>query len=50
VSDVDTDAAPESSDELAPTAVAVLTHIVKSLVDDPRPSPSRSTTPVAVRR
>ena len=24
----------ESSDELAPTAVAVLTHIVKSLVDD----------------
>ena len=35
MSDVDTDAAPESSDELAPTAVAVLTHIVKSLVDDP---------------
>jgi predicted RNA-binding protein YlqC (UPF0109 family) len=35
VSDVDTDAAPESADELAPTAVAVLTHIVKSLVDDP---------------
>jgi predicted RNA-binding protein YlqC (UPF0109 family) len=35
VSDVDTDTAPESSDELAPTAVAVLTHIVKSLVDDP---------------
>jgi len=33
VSDVDTDTAPES-DELAPTAVAVLTHIVKSLVDD----------------
>jgi predicted RNA-binding protein YlqC (UPF0109 family) len=35
VSDVDTDTATESSDELAPTAVAVLTHIVKSLVDDP---------------
>jgi len=35
VSDVDTDIAPESSDESAPTAVAVLTHIVKSLVDDP---------------
>jgi predicted RNA-binding protein YlqC (UPF0109 family) len=35
VSDVDTDTAAESSDELAPTAVAVLTHIVKSLVDDP---------------
>ena len=35
MSDVDTDTAPESSDELAPTAVAVLTHIVKSLVDDP---------------
>ncbi len=34
MSDVDTDTAPES-DELAPTAVAVLTHIVKSLVDDP---------------
>jgi len=34
VSDVDTDIAPESSDESAPTAVAVLTHIVKSLVDD----------------
>jgi uncharacterized protein len=34
VSDVDTDTAPES-DELAPTAVAVLTHIVRSLVDDP---------------
>jgi predicted RNA-binding protein YlqC (UPF0109 family) len=34
VSDVDTDTAAESSDELAPTAVAVLTHIVKSLVDD----------------
>jgi predicted RNA-binding protein YlqC (UPF0109 family) len=33
VSDVDT--APEASDELAPTAVAVLTHIVRSLVDDP---------------
>ncbi len=33
MSDVDTDTAPES-DELAPTAVAVLTHIVKSLVDD----------------
>ncbi len=31
MSDVDTDTA----DELAPTAVAVLTHIVKSLVDDP---------------
>ncbi len=35
MSDVDTDTVPESSDELAPTAVAVLTHIVKSLVDDP---------------
>jgi predicted RNA-binding protein YlqC (UPF0109 family) len=35
VSDVDTDIAPESSDESAPTAVAVLTHIVRSLVDDP---------------
>ncbi|HUS41876.1 MAG TPA: KH domain-containing protein [Ilumatobacteraceae bacterium] len=34
MSDVDTDIAPESSDESAPTAVAVLTHIVKSLVDD----------------
>ena len=34
MSDVDTDIAPES-DESAPTAVAVLTHIVKSLVDDP---------------
>jgi predicted RNA-binding protein YlqC (UPF0109 family) len=35
VSDVDTGVdAVESSDELAPTAVAVLTHIVKSLVDD----------------
>lgn len=33
--DTDTDTASESSDELAPTAVAVLTHIVKSLVDDP---------------
>lgn len=33
MSDVDT--APEASDELAPTAVAVLTHIVRSLVDDP---------------
>jgi hypothetical protein len=35
VSDVDIDAVPEAADELAPTAVAVLTHIVKSLVDDP---------------
>jgi uncharacterized protein len=39
VSDVDTDTDTESwdesTDELAPTAVAVLTHIVKSLVDDP---------------
>ncbi len=34
MSDVDTDTAAESSDELAPTAVAVLTHIVQSLVDD----------------
>ncbi len=38
VSDVETDTDNgddvESSDELAPTAVAVLTHIVKSLVDD----------------
>lgn len=35
MSDVDIDTAPESDDELAPTAVAVLLHIVKSLVDDP---------------
>jgi hypothetical protein len=35
VSDVDTESRDESTDELAPTAVAVLTHIVKSLVDDP---------------
>jgi predicted RNA-binding protein YlqC (UPF0109 family) len=37
VSDVDTDAASEAvgSGEQAPTAVAVLTHIVRSLVDDP---------------
>lgn len=35
MSDVDTGSdAVEASDELAPTAVAVLTHIVKSLVDD----------------
>jgi predicted RNA-binding protein YlqC (UPF0109 family) len=36
VSDVDTDA-PDAPDEVdgAPTAVAVLTHIVKSIVDDP---------------
>ncbi len=34
MSDADTDTASESSDELAPTAIAVLTHIVKSLVDD----------------
>jgi uncharacterized protein len=34
VSDVDTDTTRETSDE-APTAVAVLTHIVKSIVDDP---------------
>ena len=37
MSDVDTDAgsdAVDSADELVPTAVAVLTHIVKSLVDD----------------
>jgi predicted RNA-binding protein YlqC (UPF0109 family) len=33
VSDVDTDTGSDA-DELAPTAVAVLTHIVKSLVDD----------------
>jgi uncharacterized protein len=39
VSDVDTDTDTESwdesTDEVAPTAVAVLTHIVQSLVDDP---------------
>jgi hypothetical protein len=37
VSGVDTDAASDAveSGEQAPTAVAVLTHIVKSLVDDP---------------
>lgn len=35
MSDVDTDNAPESGDDVAPTAVAVLTHIVKSIVDDP---------------
>ncbi len=37
MSDVDTDSAAdadESYDDIAPTAVAVLTHIVKSLVDD----------------
>ena len=37
MSDVETDTgsdAVEPSDELVPTAVAVLTHIVKSLVDD----------------
>ncbi len=34
MSDVDTDPTIES-DEVAPTAVAVLTHIVKSIVDDP---------------
>ncbi len=37
MSDVETDSgsdAVESSDEVAPTAVAVLMHIVKSLVDD----------------
>lgn len=37
MSDVETDGdadAVESSDEVAPTAVAVLTHLVKSLVDD----------------
>ena len=35
MSDVDTDNAPESTDDVAPTAVAVLLHIVKSIVDDP---------------
>lgn len=34
MSDVDTDTAPDEVDG-APTAVAVLTHIVKSIVDDP---------------
>jgi len=37
VSDAETDNGAdtvESSDDVAPTAVAVLTHIVKSLVDD----------------
>ncbi len=34
MSDVDVDTPAEADDELAPTAVAVLTHIVKSLVDD----------------
>ena len=37
MSDVDTDTGSddvETTDELVPTAVAVLTHIVKSLVDD----------------
>ena len=33
MSDVETAAA--DSDEIVPTAVAVLTHIVKSIVDDP---------------
>lgn len=33
MSDVETEAV--DSDEIAPTAVAVLTHIVKSIVDDP---------------
>ena len=46
MSDVDTDIAPESSDESAPTAVAVLTHIVKSLVDDPDSVTVEVTTPV----
>lgn len=38
MSDVDAEGAEgaaESSAEIAPTAVAVLTHIVKALVDDP---------------
>ncbi len=35
MSDVDTDAASEAVEDQAPTAVAVLTHIVRSLVDDP---------------
>jgi len=35
VSDVDTDAGSVDADQSAPTAVAVLTHIVRSLVDDP---------------
>lgn len=35
MSDVDTDNAPDSTDDVAPTAVAVLLHIVKSIVDDP---------------
>lgn len=35
MSDVDTDNAPDSTDDAAPTAVAVLLHIVKSIVDDP---------------
>lgn len=34
MSDVDTDTTNESSDDGAPTAVAVLTHLVKSIVDD----------------
>lgn len=33
MSDVETETV--DSDEIAPTAVAVLTHIVKSIVDDP---------------
>ena len=35
MSDVDTDAGSVDADRSAPTAVAVLTHIVRSLVDDP---------------
>ena len=35
MTDVDGTVDDAASDELAPTAVAVLTHIVKSIVDDP---------------
>ena len=35
MSDVVSDELTDQSDELAPTAVAVLTHVVRSIVDDP---------------
>ena len=35
MSDVDTEIETESAAEIAPTATAVLLHIVKSIVDDP---------------
>ena len=35
MSDVVTDESTDQADDLAPTAVAVLTHVVRSIVDDP---------------